>query len=120
MKVLSYSNDNCFIILNTFSSVTPFSRQFDCCLVRFCSAVHKQRFVITKKLTYIFFSNTKLIVIKSAGCKRKLLRLFDQCLNYSWMTMTLINGAVSRQKIVITFPFNIPEEHAFSFAEHNR
>ncbi len=66
MKVLAGHNDHRFVIGNVLFGITPFAGKLDSGFICLCTAVHKQRFLITEQLTYIFFSYAKLIIVKCA------------------------------------------------------
>jgi hypothetical protein len=34
--------------------------------------------------------------------------------------MSLVDGRVTAEEIIISFPFDVPEKYAFSLGEHNR
>src|SRR5687767_2924029 len=101
MKVLFRRNNNSLIVGNTLIGISPFTRQLDSGFIRFCPTIHKESFLVLKKSADIFFCNSQLVVVKRSRSKGEFLRLINECVDDPWMTMTLVDRAVGRKKIVV-------------------
>ena len=119
MKVVFTNNNFSLILRNTLFLIAPFSSEFNRCFHCLCPCVHRQHHVKTKLHCSHLCKLTKLVIIKSARCQGKLLRLIGKGINDFWIRMSLVNGRVCRKEIDIFFSFNIPYINSFTTIQHN-
>ena len=120
MKVVAAHYNLRIIFFHTFHIISPAAAEFQCSFHSFHSCIHWQKFIVTKKFGHVFFILPKQIIVKRTAGERKFLRLLNQCIDDSRMTMSLIHRGVSRKKIEILFPFSIPHMHTASTLQHYR
>ena len=88
---------------NFFDFITPSSGKFDCALASFDSSVHKEGFLIAKNVVKFLFNQSELAVVNRSWGEGHFLSLINEGFQDSRMTVALIDGWVSRQKVKIAF-----------------
>src|SRR5690606_29051615 len=114
MKILAGKNKHSLVFPYFLFRITPLARQLHRRLHSFSTTVHKETLLVAEHLTDILLGRTKLIIVKGPRGQGQFLCLIDQRIDDTWMAVTLVNCAISRKKIVITFPCEVPHENPFA------
>ena len=65
------------------------------------------------------FKWPQLIVMKCSGSKGKRSQLLNHGIFNPWMAVTLVDGRVGRQKIVVALSFHIPYKNTLTSGQHH-
>lgn len=78
------------------------------------TGVHGKDFVVAEELASVLLELAKHGVVEGSRGERDLGGLLVKSLNYSGMTMTLVDSTVGAQEVKVTLAIHIPHEDAWN------
>ena len=119
MKIACCHNDFCLVFSNSLDLMSPLTGQLEGSFHPFRTGIHGQHLVKAKVFRDVLFKGSQLIVVECAGSQRKRSQLFDHGIFDARMTVSLVDGRVGRQKIIVALAFHIPYKNTFSTGKYH-
>jgi len=76
------------------------------------TGVHGEDFLIAKQSSDEFLIFSKQVAVECSRCQAENAGLVLKCLDNAWMTVALVDGTVSAQKVIVAISLHVPYKHA--------
>ncbi len=100
--------------------VGPFAGNLDGGFYGLCARVHGQHLVVPKVFGDVLLVRPQHAVVESTGGERQLLRLLGHGPHDAGVAVSLVDGAVGAQEIIVALALDVPAEDAFGPVQHYR
>ena len=104
----------------TFHIVGPLPRNFDGRFDRLSTRVHRQDLVVAEVRSHELFVFAEVAIVESPGGQGELFRLGVHGADDARMAVALVDRRVGTQKVVVLFPFDVPDKNAIASVQNHR